>query len=290
MFPSISDYIAAVESAADTLNDLNYLRPVLKADGQPYFSSGNFAVVFKMQDSHTGDHMALKCFLRDVPDRARRLRLIGEWIAENPSPYLLPMTYHPAELWVDCTHCDREEFDVVLMPWVEGMTLGECYTKDGHRSKMIFESSSFYKAFEEFVSWLLAQPFAHGDLKPDNIIVRYTDDSITLIDYDGCFVPALTGEQAIEIGIPPYRHPNRTVNDFNRHIDDFSILVLNLELTYTPLHFNKDRFLYYTNSDLFDELLNKSSYLKEQSRATIVKILSFLKEVLVNEPCSDNRY
>ena len=32
-------------------------------------------------------------------------------------------------------------------------------------------------------AWLRSQPFAHGDIKPDNIMVR-PDGTLTLVDYD----------------------------------------------------------------------------------------------------------
>ncbi len=228
MYPSITDYISSLEGAADTLATLNYLRPVRKPNGQPFFSSGNFAVVFKMEDTRTGNHMALKCFLRDVPDRARRLRLIGEWIADNSSPYLLPMTYHPDELWVDCAHCTREEFDVVMMPWVEGQTLGE-YVRDccTRADRPALGLLAF--RFDLLAEWMLNQNMAHGDLKPDNIMVG-ADGILILVDYDGFYVPTFAGEEATETGTPPYRHPRRQLSDFNLYLDDFSLLLLQLEL------------------------------------------------------------
>ena len=180
-----------------------------------------------MEDTRNGGHMALKCLLRDVPDRARRLRLIGEWIADNPSPYLLPMTYHADELWVDCAHCDREEFDVVMMPWVEGHTLGE-YLQIYHAHSYKFSLGHFAYRFDLLADWMLSQNMAHGDLKPDNIMVR-ANGLLVLIDYDGFYVPALAGEQATETGTPPYRHPRRQPNNFNRYVDDFSLLLLRLE-------------------------------------------------------------
>ena len=78
-------------------------------------------------------------------------------------------------------------------------------------------------------AWLLSQPFAHGDLKPDNILVK-KDGSLVLVDYDGMFVPALQGENASELGSPDFRHPLRTEANFNEHIDDFAIASIALSL------------------------------------------------------------
>ena len=52
-YPLISEYIEAVKAAEDNFKELTYLRPVLDNDAQPVMTSGNFAVVFKMQDKET---------------------------------------------------------------------------------------------------------------------------------------------------------------------------------------------------------------------------------------------
>lgn len=77
--------------------------------------------------------------------------------------------------------------------------------------------------------WLLNQDIAHGDLKPDNILVR-DDGSLILVDYDGMFVPSMQGKSAAELGTPDFRHPLRTAEQFNAHIDDFSIATIALSL------------------------------------------------------------
>ena len=51
-----------------------------------------------------------------------------------------------------------------------------------------------------------------------------------LIDYDGMFVPAMKGQKAREMGSPDFRHPARTEETFNEHIDDFSLASILLSL------------------------------------------------------------
>ena len=50
-YPLISEYVKAIQDAGDNLEQLAYLTPVLDDHGEPYRSSGAFAVVFKMLDS-----------------------------------------------------------------------------------------------------------------------------------------------------------------------------------------------------------------------------------------------
>ena len=76
---------------------------------------------------------------------------------------------------------------------------------------------------------LRTQSFSHGDIKPDNIIVR-PDGSLTLVDYDGMFVPSMKGSQSPTIGTRDFSHPLRTVDDFDETIDDFSLTSIALSL------------------------------------------------------------
>ena len=60
------------------LIQLAYLTPVLDDHGEPYRSSGAFAVVFKMQDKSTGKYYALKCFTEEQEGRADAYRQIAD--------------------------------------------------------------------------------------------------------------------------------------------------------------------------------------------------------------------
>ncbi|MFD2934984.1 protein kinase domain-containing protein [Spirosoma flavum] len=228
MYPSISEYLQAIELSTLTLQTLNHLVPLRKPDGQLFFSSGNFAVVFRMQDNRTGQLVALRCFLREVPQRQLRLPLISRYLVENSSRYLLPFTYHTDEIWVDTRFGTSAEFDLITMPWVDGQPLAT-YVAERCRQRDQEALQQLANQFDEMTHWLLNQPFAHGDLKPDNIMVSGSG-RLTLIDYDGFYVPALDGLNASETGTLPYRHPQRTPVDYSRHLDDFSLLALSLEL------------------------------------------------------------
>jgi hypothetical protein len=51
-------------------------------------------------------------------------------------------------------------------------------------------------------------------------------DELRLVDYDGMYVPALSGGQSIELGQPHYQHPQRSSMDFGPHLDNFSSWVI----------------------------------------------------------------
>ena len=56
-YPLISEYLAAIREAKDNLDKLSHMMPVLDNYGEPYRSSGAFAVVFKMKDEQTGSEV-----------------------------------------------------------------------------------------------------------------------------------------------------------------------------------------------------------------------------------------
>ncbi len=68
-YPLISEYVSAILSAEDNFDQLNYLQPVLNEDGTPVMTSGNFAVVFKMQNPTSGKLYAMKCFTKHQGSR-----------------------------------------------------------------------------------------------------------------------------------------------------------------------------------------------------------------------------
>lgn len=224
-YPLISEYLAAIREANDNLDKLSHLVPVLDKYGEPYRSSGAFAVVFKMKDEQTGKCYALKCFTEEQKGRAEAYRQIAEELEFVDSPYITSVKYLEKELFVD-SNCEDEEFPVLLMDWIEGETM-ETYVAanytDNHAMSMLC-----YR-FCKMAVWLRSQSFAHGDIKPDNIMVR-PDGTLTLVDYDGMFVPAMKGQKSPTIGTKDFSHPLRTIDDFDETIDDFALASIALSL------------------------------------------------------------
>lgn len=259
-YPLISEYVRAIQDAQNNLDKLAHLSPVLDDHGEPYRSSGAFAVVFKMKDEQTGKCYALKCFTEEQEGRAEAYRRIADELEYVGSPYVVSVRYLEKELFVDC-NCEEEEFPVLLMDWIEGDTM-ETYI--ANNSSDSYAMSMLCYRFCKMAAWLRSQPFAHGDIKPDNIIVR-SDGTLTLVDYDGMFVPAMKGQKSPTIGTKDFSHPLRTIDDFDETIDDFALATIALSLKAISLDsslFNRfgasDRLLFSAN-DYLD--LSKSQVL-----------------------------
>lgn len=269
-YPLISEYVAAIRDAKENLDELAYLEPVLDNHGEPYRSSGAFAVVFKMKDPKTGRNYALKCFTDEQDGRGEAYRQIAEELEFVDSTYITAMKYLEQELFVDSS-CNDEVFPVLLMDWVDGETM-ETYVAehyaDSHAMAMLC-----YR-FCKMAGWLRSQSFAHGDIKPDNIMVR-PDGTLTLVDYDGMYVAAMKGRKSPTIGTKDFAHPLRTVDDFDETIDDFALAVIALSLKAISL----DPSLY-TTYGASDRLLFAASDFLDLGKS---KVLAALQSLLADE-------
>ena len=224
-YPLISEYVKAIQDAGDNFDKLAYLTPVLDDHGEPYRSSGAFAVVFKMLDKRTGKYYALKCFTEEQEGRADAYRQIADELDLLDSSYITSVKYMEKELFVD-SQCEEDEFPVLLMDWVDGETM-EAYIAANYHNQSAMSMLCY--RFGKMAAWLRSQSFAHGDVKPDNIIIC-PDGSLTLVDYDGMFVSSMKGCKSPTVGTKDFSHPLRTVDDFDETIDDFSLSSIALSL------------------------------------------------------------
>lgn len=270
-YPLISEYIEAIKSAEDNFDELSYLRPVLNDDGMPIMSVGGFSVVFKMKDKRDGKFYAIKCFTKEQNGRAEGYKLIADELEFVSSNYLILVKYLEKELFVDTKQTDEDVFPVLVMDWVEGKTLDK-YLHDNSGNKYLLELLAFQ--FCKMVSWLLSQPFAHGDIKPDNILIK-NNGSIVLVDYDGMYVPAMKGENSREQGSPGFRHLTRLKGIFDEHIDDFPIALIAMALK--AFSINPELLNEYCNNDImfFTE--------KDYSHIHATKAMLAILEIVDNE-------
>ena len=269
-YPLISEYVAAIRDAKENLDELAYLEPVLDNHGEPYRSSGAFAVVFKMKDPKTGRNYALKCFTDEQEGRSEAYRQIAEELEFVDSTYITAVKYLEQELFVDSS-CNDEVFPVLLMDWVDGETM-ETYVADHYADSHAMAMLCY--RFCKMAGWIRSQSFAHGDIKPDNIMVR-PDGTLTLVDYDGMYVAAMKGRKSPTIGTKDFAHPLRTVDDFDETIDDFALAVIALSLKAISL----DPSLY-TTYGASDRLLFAASDFLDLSKS---KVLAALQSLLADE-------
>ena len=269
-YPLISEYVRAIQDASNNLDELAHLVPVQDDHGEPYRSSGAFAVVFKMKDEQTGKCYALKCFTEEQEGRAEAYRQIADELEFVDSSYITSVKYLDKEIFVDSS-CEEDEFPVLLMDWIDGETM-ETYIAENYQDN--YAMAMLCYRFCKMAAWLRSQPFAHGDIKPDNIMVR-PDGNLTLVDYDGMFVPAMKGQKSPTIGTKDFSHPLRTVDDFDETIDDFALTSIALSLKVISM--NSKLLDTYGASDRL--LFSESDYRNPSNS----KVISALQELLCDK-------
>lgn len=265
IYPTISEYIESIKYAEENFATLTNLQPVMTEDGYPVMSSGNFSVVFKMRNEFDGKLYAIKCFTREQDGREQAYQLISEELTKIESPFFIKTQYQNKELYVVSKANNGFEFPVVVMEWIDGTPLDK-YVHDKVTNNQSLEL--LICRFIRLAKWLISSPFSHGDIKPDNLLVK-GDGNIVVVDYDGMYVPSMKGQRARELGSQDFRHPQWSFYDFDARIDDFSLSSILLSLIaieydnelYEKYH-AKDRLLL-SERDYYN--LHDSGFLKEIS-------------------------
>ena len=178
------------------------------ANGEPRIHIGNNSIIFHIR--HQGEHKILKCYTRDK----RNLRRIygGRCLRE--------------ELFIHSDNKHGEWVDVICDRWIEGVTLHQAITDNLGNPDTL---SALADEFDLLAHHLLAEEWAHGDLKPENIVVTPTGE-LQLIDFDAMFRPEFAGESSDEIGTAAFQHPSRNSDYFDKSIDDYPIALISTAL------------------------------------------------------------
>lgn len=220
-YPSILQYIESLSNPSQLLKTLKNIKLELNNNEEPIYSSGNFGVVFKVSD---GDSVkALKCFTRDQHGRGVAYHALSKYFVDLPL-HMLSFDYLEDEISVFHDDGTLLRYPLLLMDWAEGNTL----EFELHRAAILNDHdrlSVLSRIFEKFAVWLLSKDFAHGDLKPENLIIGPNDELI-MVDYDGIFLPSMEGEFQREVGTAGFQHPLRSAMKMCKSIDDYSIAIL----------------------------------------------------------------
>lgn len=213
---TLRQMLTTLQDSDGLFRTLRDLRPLPDEKGHIRHSTGNSAAVFPVLVD--GERKALRCYFRPMP----RLKAIyRERLLER-------------EMYLFTSPRSGEWCDVVLTDWIEGQTLGECVRKAAE-SEERETLQHLAHAFDALARKLLDAEWAHGDLKPDNLIVD-AQGTLHLIDFDGVYLPQFLGMAASEVGTAAFQHPLRTAAEFDRHIDDYAIALLSTALHALAIH------------------------------------------------------
>jgi hypothetical protein len=210
--PTITDYVGTLGNPVGVFRALGDVDIDCDVYGAPVVHVGNSAAIFTYTGSGGGRRF-LKCYIRPNP----YLREIYDYIARERPPLLPRVGLLREELFVHSFDGESGWVDVVEGEWIEGETLAAAVARaarndDGERLAQLAA------AFDGLCAEIAAVEWAHGDLKPENIIARA--EGLSLIDCDAMWIPALKGRPAVEFGTPPWRDPTREATKiFDKTID-----------------------------------------------------------------------
>ncbi|MBX9685871.1 MAG: hypothetical protein K2X27_04160 [Candidatus Obscuribacterales bacterium] len=285
-WPSMQDYNEALQNPDFSFSDQEL--KMGKAEqgnfGLPKVATGAFASVYRM--SCGMKDYAVRCFNRPMKDQQERYKRTSRFICDDDLTYTVPLIYLENGIQVR-----GQWFPILKMDWVEGESI---YTYiDSHRlDKSALKE--LRERFSEMMQKLRSAGIAHSDLQHGNIIIHNRD--IYLVDYDGMFVPELSGFMSNERGHPNYQHPERNARHFGPYLDNFSAWIIDsalLCLLHEPelwlrfaadaesLMFKKADFENPQNSDLLNHLRNNQN---PELRTRAEFLLSLLKKPVEQIP------
>ena len=207
---TLRQYLLTLSDPEGLLRTLAGAEVCRDAQGRIFYAAGNSAVVFRIR--HRGQVRSLRCYLRPM----RHLREIYRERFLEKELYLYDTA--GAGTWVD----------VVVGEWIEGETLSET-AEHAAAERDTQRLQALAAAFDALAAPLVSDDRAHGDLKPENIIVD-AQGALRLIDFDAAYLPEFAGEQSPELGTAAYQHPARTAADFNERLDDYPAALISTAL------------------------------------------------------------
>jgi formylglycine-generating enzyme required for sulfatase activity len=184
--------------------------------------SGGFADVYKINCPATGNTWALKCFTKGDPGLLQeRYGFISRYLEAARLPFTVDFKFLPRGIRIQ-----SEWFPAVKMRWVQGVRLNEFVETHLGQGKMLRQLLGLWV---KLAARLREARMAHADLQHGNVLLVPEGEALrlTLIDYDGMYVPELAGHRSGELGHPSFQHPQRLRDGtYNADVDRFSHLVI----------------------------------------------------------------
>ncbi len=222
-WPLISDFSRMIRNPAVAFKDPDLKACEVEVDhlGQPRPRSGNFATVYRGFCAD-GSEVAIRVFNRRADERRERYAACSRFFKDHPLHCMLPFDY--TEKGVRSAS-DGKMYPLVTMDWVDGLTLFEwtrARCKEDYGEALRIGADVWL----QLVTELREAGVAHGDLQHGNVMVT-RDGHFKLVDYDCLAVPELMGRTNLEIGLPPYQHPQRNGETvLCADLDNFSALLI----------------------------------------------------------------
>jgi len=219
-WPTPQDYNEAIQNPRSSFEDpdLRAGMPELTPLGLPRPITGNFASVYRMHCA--GKDWAVRCFWREFDDLQQRYAAISAHLQSAQLPYTVGFQYLPRGIKVR-----GQWYPILKMEWVEGQLLNEYVEQHLHDPAALRRLADRWR---DMVRALERASLAHGDLQHGNVLVK--NGELKLVDYDGMYVPALSGKGSHELGHHHYQHPLRSGLDFGIGMDRFSAWTIYLSL------------------------------------------------------------
>lgn len=210
------------EQAVKTPNMVFKDRELRRATNTFEHATGKFGTVFHLKGQR---QIAVKCFLRDVPDREIRYFELKKANLGDAKPYFVDFDYQREGI----TDGKGHWFPILKMDWLTGPTLDVWVLEKLKQGDKAAPDALLFK-FRTMMRALFQSGIALGDLNAKNIIV--TQAGLKLVDYDNVYVPALANIHSSEFGDPLYQHPARNLRHFGPYIDNYPAWVIDNALTF----------------------------------------------------------
>lgn len=193
--------------------------------GMPRVRSGNFALVFRL-DAGTETY-AVRCFTRTSKEVAQRYQAIAE-ATQALRVSTMPSAFLPFDYQAQGVSVEGEFFPIIKMKWAVGRSLGD-YLSEHHQNRT--KLAALRQSMKSLAGFLESHSIAHGDIQPGNVMVSEDAKQLQLVDYDGMYVPALSGLPAAELGHINFQHPKRSEAHFQAELDRFSFIAIDFALS-----------------------------------------------------------